>query len=335
MAPVLIGYFLLFLFCVNKIVECLYKESEQYVVDLNTKKEGLLKKKHHLIEQKRIVENESKEIFTLFEITKDITKSFNEKDAFEIFKVKLAEHVKFDKCELLDPLVENIKELRKVKEYFVFTLQGKKRKIGYISVLGLPELDKEKFMIMAHQFALALRRVKLHQEVEQTAITDGLTEMYTRGYTFSRFEEEFSRAKSKKISLSFLMVDVDHFKILNDQYGHLTGDKILRKIAKIIKENIREIDIGGRYGGEEFCVILPDTDNKGARYAAERIRKAAEETQIRAYDAVVNITVSIGVATYPKNGSSVTEIVDKADWALYRAKKRGRNKICVFGVYDE
>ena len=329
----LIVYFGLFVFCVGKVVGCLHEQSEKNVTDLQDKKEDLLNRRENVQNQKQNLESEAREIFTLFEITKDITKILNEKDAFEIFKNKLREHVRFDKCELLDPLVDNIKELRKVDEYFVFTLQGKKRRIGYISVLGLSEADKEKFVIMAHQFALALRRVKLHQEVEKTAITDGLTEMYTRSHTFNRFEEEINRAKLKKIQTSFLMIDVDHFKELNDHHGHLTGDKILRKIAKIIKKNIREIDIGGRYGGEEFCIILPDTDSEGAQYAAERIRHAAEETEIRAYDANVNITVSIGVATYPKDGQSVSEIVDKADWALYRAKKQGRNRTCTFGVY--
>ena len=129
------------------------------------------------------------------------------------------------------------------------------------------------------------------------------------------------------------MIDVDFFKTFNDKYGHLVGDQILREIGTIIKANIREIDIAGRYGGEEFCVVLPDTDVPGAQLAAERIRKSTEETEIKAYDTTVKVTISIGMATFPADGHLMDELIDKADWALYRAKKLGRNKICAFGIY--
>src|SRR3990167_8373715 len=186
-------------------------------------------------------------------------------------------------------------------------------------------------MILGHQFALALRRVHLYQEIERTAITDGLTEVYTRRHVLERFREELRRSTSRNIPMYFLMIDVDFFKKFNDQYGHLTGDQILREVGFLIRENIREIDIAGRYGGEEFSVILPDTDHEGAQFAAERIRRAIEETTIKAYDASVKITVSIGTSTFPDDGRKTDELIDKADWALYRAKKMGRNKVCSFG----
>ena len=135
--------------------------------------------------------------------------------------------------------------------------------------------------------------------------------------------------------MAFLMADVDYFKNFNDQYGHLTGDQILREIAVIIKANIREIDIMGRFGGEEFCVVLPDTDSTAAGFVAERIRAAVAEATIKAYDATTKATVSIGVAVYPQDGKRVNELIDKADWALYRAKKDGRNRVCTFGVYGK
>ena len=102
----------------------------------------------------------------------------------------------------------------------------------------------------------------------------------------------------------------------------------------LIQESTREIDIAGRFGGEEFCVILPDTDRPGARYAAERIRQAVAAGSIKAYDAEVKITVSLGAATYPEDGAQIEELIDKADWALYRAKREGRNRVCSFGIYD-
>jgi len=108
----------------------------------------------------------------------------------------------------------------------------------------------------------------------------------------------------------------------------------LQRIGKIIRENIREIDIAGRYGGEEFGVVLPETDLTGAMLVAERIRKAVESAQIQAYDQVVQTTISIGVAIFPQDGDFTDAIIDKADWALYRAKSQGRNTVCAFGMYN-
>jgi diguanylate cyclase (GGDEF)-like protein len=150
-----------------------------------------------------------------------------------------------------------------------------------------------------------------------------------------RFEEERNRALIHKTQLSFLMIDVDFFKNFNDQHGHLTGDQILREIATIVKGHIREIDIIGRYGGEEFCVVLPDTDAAGAGYVAERIRAAVESATIKAYDTTTKATLSIGISVYPQDGKKINELIDKADWALYRAKKEGRNRVCTFGVYNK
>ena len=199
----------------------------------------------------------------------------------------------------------------------------------------MPTDDQEKFMILGHQFALALRRVKLYKKIEKIAITDSLTEVHTRRYIMDRLQEEIHRSSMRKIKMSFLMVDVDYFKSINDKFGHLTGDQVLREVGTIIKETIREIDIAGRYGGEEFCAVLPDTDRDGAKYVAERIRQATEEAEIKAYDNTVKITVSVGVSTYPEDAKKAEELIDKADWALYRSKKQGRNRVTTFGVYKD
>ncbi|OGX31327.1 MAG: hypothetical protein A2787_02175 [Omnitrophica WOR_2 bacterium RIFCSPHIGHO2_01_FULL_48_9] len=142
-----------------------------------------------------------------------------------------------------------------------------------------------------------------------------------------RFEEELKRAHNRKTPLSLLMIDVDYFKRFNDQYGHMVGDQILHKIGMIIKENIRGIDIVGRYGGEEFVVVLPDTDRKGAGFVAERIRSATEATQIQAYDTVVSVTISIGLTVFPDDAESLSQLIEKADQSLYQAKSTGRNRI--------
>ena len=135
--------------------------------------------------------------------------------------------------------------------------------------------------------------------------------------------------------MSFLMIDVDYFKRINDRFGHITGDQVLREMGSLIKANIRAIDVAGRYGGEEFCVMLPETDRQGARLAAERIRRAAEAAVIKAFDTTVAVTVCIGTSTYPLDSQRVDELVDKADWALYRGKKSGRNTVCSFGIYGD
>ncbi len=288
----------------------------------------LVNQKESLFLEKMLLEGETIEIFTLYEITKEIIKTINEQEAFEIFKHKLGNHVGFEECLLLDPLSPAVKEYKTSKDYFIFPLQGKRRRIGCLVIKGLTEGNKEKFTILASQFALALWRVKLYGEIEKVSITDSLTEVYTRRYALGRFQEEIKRAGMRHTQLSFLMIDVDLFKDFNDKYGHLTGDQILREVGILIKENIREIDIAGRYGGEEFCVILPDTDRQGVLYAAERIRQAVEKAVIRAYDAEVQITLSIGVSTYPHNAEAIEGLIEKADSALYTAKRDGRNRVC-------
>ena len=300
--------------------------------ELNTLQEEyqqLVHAKEDVSHDKLHVADESMKILTLFEIAKEITKSLNEKQAFDIFKQKLKDNIQMMDCLLLGP-EENIDAYRDPARYFVYTLRIQKRKIGHLVIEGVQEEEKDEVFILCHQYALALQRVRLYQEIERTAITDGLTGLHTRRYTLERLEEEIARSKERQIQLAFLMMDVDHFKNFNDTYGHLTGDQILREVGRLIRGNIREIDIAGRFGGEEFCVLLPDTDLDGARYAAERIRHSVEGTQIQAYDNTVRVTISVGIAIYPKDAKKGEELVDKSDWTLYKAKKQGRNRVCAF-----
>ena len=293
--------------------------------------QDFIEQKNRALTEKSRLEKEAAQIFTLYEMTKDITKNFNEIEAFKTFLKKLKENIRFEDCRILDVSLEKLKEIRSAKDYAIFPLKSKERKLGYLIYKGIPDEDREKFVILAHQFALALRRIKLYQDIERMAITDSLSEVHTRRYFLERFEEEIGRAALRKTPLSILMLDVDHFKNFNDLYGHLTGDRILKKIGQIIKDNIREIDIAGRYGGEEFCIVLPETDLEGAILAGERIRKAAESAVIQAYDQTVKVSLSGGIAIFPQDGGAVDELIDKADWALYRAKTLGRNRILAFG----
>ncbi|VAW13349.1 hypothetical protein MNBD_BACTEROID05-920, partial [hydrothermal vent metagenome] len=259
----IILYIGFFFFNANKVVSDYEQKFQSEVNQAYQESEKLSEKRASGGKEMRSLESEALEIFTLYEMTKDIATGFNEKDAFEIFQSTLRRHTNFQECLLLDPSDETVKDWRKNKNNFVFTLKSKRRMIGYIVVVDIDASEVEKVRILGHQFALALRRIKLYQEIEKMAITDSLTDVFTRRYCMERFREELHRSKQRKISLSFMMMDVDHFKSFNDQYGHLTGDQILQEIGSIIKENIREIDIAGRFGGEEFCVVLPDTDCDG------------------------------------------------------------------------
>ena len=325
----------LFIFTVQKLFAYLEEDAREEIRQAQEVHQDLRKRKEKSSRKMMEAEREANRIFVLYEMTREITKTFSQEEAFSIFKSKLRENLVFEDCLWLTPDSQESQSMKLDSASFVFSLNNEKEILGHLFFKGVAALDKDKAMILSHQFALALRRVVLYQKIERIAIHDNLTGVYTRRYVLERFEEELRRAQMRKINLSFLMLDVDFFKNFNDQYGHLTGDEILKETGAIIKAGIREIDIAGRYGGEEFCVVLPDTDLPGALLAAERIRSSVEKASIKAYDTVVKATVSIGAATFPVHGSSRDELLDKADWALYRAKKSGRNRVSSFGVYKE
>lgn len=200
--------------------------------------------------------------------------------------------------------------------------------IGILILEDLVEKDFEKFLILAGQFALEIKKVRLYETIQRLAIVDGLTGVYMRRHFLERVDEEVKRSEYHKLNISFLMVDIDHFKICNDRYGHLVGDVVLSELAKILKEKVREIDIVCRYGGEEFAIALPETDKEGALLVAERIRTSVEEFTFRAFDETPQLTVSIGVSSYPSDGRDMHQLIEAADKALYTAKHTGRNKVC-------
>jgi len=291
--------------------------------------------KEQLAAEKKQLEQIAAEIFTLYDVTKEISKYLTDDEALQVFKNKLRERFPCEECLLLEPLSAQVKEIKEDQGWMIFPLRSKAAHLGYLAVRGVRENDREKVTILAQQFGLALQRIRLYEDVEKLAMTDSLTDVHTRRYVMQRLEEEKRRSESRKMPFSFLMIDVDRFKNINDRYGHLTGDQVLREVSRIIRENIREIDICGRYGGEEFCVVLPDTGSEGAFYVAERIRSAVEKVAISVYDAKIKVTVSIGTAAFPQDGKDLEEILDKADWAMYRAKKNGRNAVYVPGIHPK
>ncbi|MFH0753432.1 MAG: GGDEF domain-containing protein [Candidatus Omnitrophota bacterium] len=295
----------------------------------------IIESKDRLLEEKVKLQDEADRIFEMYELTREVTATFDEDEAFRVFKDHLNRRMILEDCQLIKNTPQSMDDLAAFNGYKIFPLRTKRMILGEVAYKGLAPEDEEMFTILGHQLALALRRIQLYKEVENLAITDGLTRMHTRRYLNERFEEEYERAKLRKLCLSILMIDVDYFKKVNDQYGHLTGDMVLREIARIISLQIREIDIAGRYGGEEFCVILPETDKPGALVVAERIRVAVHLQKIKAYDASLQTSISVGVSTFSEDALKMDELLDKADWALYRAKKLGRNRVAGFCVYED
>ncbi len=168
----------------------------------------------------------------------------------------------------------------------------------------------------------------MNKRLRKLSITDGLTELFNHRHIQQLLREEFERSRRTGEPMAVAMLDLDRFKLVNDTYGHQTGDVILYETAKILRETAREIDMVGRYGGEEFMAILPDTDEEEAARFAERVRNAVAEHVYHDEATEVRMTVSSGVASYPQvDADSPDQVVKRADEALYRAKESGRNRV--------
>lgn len=287
----------------------------------------IIKEKEDLSSKNFFLSEKIEEVATLYEITRDITLFLNEDQIFDLFREKLKKYLDFKDCQLLES------NKTKNKDYFVLPIWVEKDKPCFFSISGLDEEDKDRVFILTGQLTLFLRRARLYRKLQELAITDSLTSLFNRRYFLERFDGEFKRAKKLRLNFSLLMIDIDHFKSYNDRYGHLTGDIILKEIAGVLKVNIRQIDLLSRFGGEEFAIILPKATKETARFVAERIRKAVSGKPIKGYDESFNITLSLGVASFPEDGNNPQELMDKADWALYRAKECGRNRVEVYGIY--
>ncbi len=262
--------------------------------------------------------------------------SFDEEGLFLKFKEGFTKAIDCRECLLLPPEDKpGLAEEDGVSKAEVFPLIAKDSNLGYLVIKGAPSQEKPFMGILVGQFALGLQRVRLYKMIQELAITDSLTGLYTRRYAMERLREEFYRSEAHNLSLSVLMIDVDDFKACNDKLGHLVGDVVLCEIGNRIKDNIREIDMLSRFGGEEFMVFAPGTSKERATLIAERIRKGVHEGLIRAYDEKVKASISIGLSSYPSDAKTPEELVGRADWALYEAKRLGKNRVCVFGVYYE
>jgi diguanylate cyclase (GGDEF)-like protein len=225
----------------------------------------------------------------------------------------------------------------KTKSFISLPLKIDSQVIGVMNVTDkladikvFTEDDLRYLTLIAHQTVIQIENIKLCEKLASLAVTDAVTNLFNHRYFQEQINVEILRAQRYKHTLSFMIFDIDFFKTYNDRYGHLEGDRVLKQVAWIIKQNVRQVDIICRYGGDEFVVILPFTDFNGARFVAEKVRKSIEEMDLLNKETrkVIRVTVSGGVASY-RPGLSKEDFIALADRALYKAKGEGRNRICI------
>src|SRR3989339_280939 len=190
--------------------------------------------------------------------------------------------------------------------------------------------DEEILLTIAYQASVAIENARLYGKIQQLAITDGLTGLLNHKEFQRRLDETIEGSKRYHYTVSLLMIDIDHFKQFNDTYGHHVGDLVLRIVADVIKLQIRTVDVCARYGGEEFAVIVRDDDTSHSLILAERIRSTVYAYPIKHDGIRSQLSVSVGVACFPKDTDNAKDLIKRADEALYTAKETGRNRLCCY-----
>jgi two-component system cell cycle response regulator len=256
-----------------------------------------------------------------------------------------AKYVKTTSRPLLITDTENDKRFapnnyKKFSSIVVIPIEVDGRFWGVIKGVSIKENEKftdsdlRLLSILTNILGTILNNTMLIEKVAALAITDSLTGLFTKTYFFERLKEEIERARVNKLSLIIAMIDIDHFKEVNDIHGHKAGDVLLRQIADILRKRFREIDILARYGGEEFVVLLSHIQMKEAFQKLEELRKFIEREKfflpVESFNPIqIKKTISVGLVDL-KNETGVEDIINKADSALYKAKKTGRNKTCIY-----
>jgi diguanylate cyclase (GGDEF)-like protein len=214
-------------------------------------------------------------------------------------------------------------------------IESESQLLGVIVLYGrrLPQpfdaVDLDTVRSLARQAAVGIENVLLHQEAQRLSITDGLTSLWNYRYMNMRLAQEVERAIRFNRPLALLVIDIDHFKQINDRFGHQRGDAILAELSnRLVSETRTQVDTAARYGGEEFVLILPETPLEGAMVVAEKVRESIGQTPFGAEgEEPINVTVSIGIAVFPHHGAKPQTLIRAADQALYEAKGRGRDRV--------
>jgi diguanylate cyclase (GGDEF)-like protein len=204
--------------------------------------------------------------------------------------------------------------------------------IGVLHFVMSADIDIEKHQAMSHaiaeQIGLTLANIQLRDNLREQAIRDPLTGLFNRRYMTESLDQCYSRAERTGTSIAIMMIDLDHFKLFNDNFGHDAGDHVLKAVSQVLIDSIRQEDIACRYGGEEFCIVCPSANDQQALLIAERIGKGIRSLELSMNQlSLGTVTTSIGVATYPDHAKTMDEVISIADEALYLAKKNGRDRV--------
>jgi diguanylate cyclase (GGDEF)-like protein len=221
-----------------------------------------------------------------------------------------------------------------IRSILCYPLVRKGEKIGVIELINKANgtftgEDQALIEMILNPLAIAIRTVEMFEDAERLTITDDLTKLYNYRYLMTYLEADVKRCLRYKKKVSLLFIDVDGFKRINDTFGHLVGSQALAEMGQVFRRIVRETDVVGRYGGDEFVIVLPETPLNGAMVIAERIRKKVEECEFVAQNLSIRLTVSLGVANCPKHTLTAEGLIKKADAAMYRAKELSKNSIKV------
>lgn len=238
--------------------------------------------------------------------------------------------------EVPQDVVDEINDENPCKSIITVPLYSRNLHYGWFNVFSsrkeMTNGETDFLTIFAQQIEMAITIADLFEEVKAQAVTDGLTGLYNRRYFEEYLKKEVTRAMRQQQAFSIVGLDLDHLKQINDKYGHAYGDLAIKTVANVLKKNARSIDTAARMGGEEFNVILPGVDSKGAMIAAERIRKALESEKL---DTIGHITASIGVATFLEHSDNIEDILELTDQAMYQSKRNGRNQVTLAKPINE
>lgn len=215
----------------------------------------------------------------------------------------------------------------------VVSLRGEEDEAGLLCVFqddrAFEPSELERGKIVTSYATQALRNAERYQHAKDRASIDDVTELFNARYLLATASNEIQRAQRYNTPLSVLFLDLDRFKLVNDRYGHLVGSHCLRSVSQLLLQCVRQVDTLARYGGDEFTILLVDTDHAAALIIADRIRRAVEDQVFEARgDGLLRLTISIGVGTYPEHGRDRDALLDASDKAMYRAKSMGRNAVC-------
>ena len=229
------------------------------------------------------------------------------------------------------PLFSHPTRVRDLESLLVLPLLVKDEVVGTFTVaarraFAFPSDRREMLGVIANQVAISLQNAHMYQALEEQATTDGLTGLVNHRTFQERFSAMLGRADRQKLPVSMILTDIDHFKKVNDTYGHPVGDEVLRRVAAILGASARKIDIVARYGGEEFAIVLEATDRNGAWQLAERIRTDVAQQVFKSSKGTFQVTLSLGVACHPEDAQAKDAVIARADESLYAAKHGGRNR---------